>query len=100
MSIRRGLALSFGRTGFVFFIQFGSNIALARLLLPSEIGIFSVAVAATAILHALREFGIGSYLIKEPELTDDKVQTSFGIAILIGWSLAALVFTQAGERFA
>ncbi len=92
MSIKRGVAISFGKTGAAFLISFASNIVLARLLLPSEIGIFSTALAVLAILHAVRDFGLGRYLLKEPILTDDKIRTVFGVAILISWSLGAIIF--------
>jgi O-antigen/teichoic acid export membrane protein len=96
MSVRGSIFISFGQAGGQFALQFASNIVLARLLLPSEIGVFSVTVAVTAILHALRDFGVSRYLIKEANLTDDKVRTVFGVAILIGWGLAALIFFGRG----
>jgi O-antigen/teichoic acid export membrane protein len=92
LSIKRGVAISFGRTGANFLISFVSNVVLARLLLPSEIGIFSTALAVLTILHAVRDFGLGRYLLKEPSLTDDKIRTVFGVAILISWSLGSIVY--------
>jgi O-antigen/teichoic acid export membrane protein len=92
LSIRRGVAISFGRTGASFLISFVSNVVLARLLLPSEIGLFSTALAVLAILHAIRDFGLGRYLLKEPVLTDDKIRTVFGMAILISWSLGLAIY--------
>ena len=96
MSLKRSFMISFGKSGGSFLLHFASNIILARLLLPSEIGLFSVCVALTAVLHTLRDFGVGRYLIKEKDLTDDKVRTVFGVAILIGWSLAALIYLSRG----
>jgi O-antigen/teichoic acid export membrane protein len=92
MGIKRGLSYSFGRTGGQFALQFASNVVLARLLLPSEIGIFSVAMAVITVLQALRDFGVGRYLVKEPNLTVDKIRTVFGVSLLVSWSLAALLF--------
>lgn len=92
MSVRRGLFYSFGQTGGQFFIQFFSAIVIARLLPPEELGVAAVALAAIAILESLREFGVRRYLIKEPDLTDDKIRTVFGIALLVSWSLAAAIF--------
>lgn len=86
------MAISFSRTGVNFLISLVSNVILARLLLPSEIGVFSTALAVLAILHAIRDFGLGRYLLKEPILTDDKIRTVFGAAILISWSLGSLVY--------
>lgn len=100
LSIKRGIAISFGRTGTNFVISFVTNVVLARLLLPSEIGVVSTALAMLAILHAIRDFGLGRYLLKEPVLTDDKVRTVFGVAILISWSLGALVLLFRDEAAA
>ena len=96
MSLRRAFYISFGSSGGNFLLSFGSNIILSRLLLPSEIGIFSVAVAMIVIPQALREFGVGRYLIQEQDLTDDKIRTVFGVGLLLGWSLAALIFFSRG----
>jgi|GEM_PF-1090510 len=92
MSLRSSVWISFGRSGGSFVLQFISSIALARLLLPSEIGIYSVSMAAIGVLQALREFGVGRYIVQTPELTEDRLRTAFGTAIVIGWSLAAAVF--------
>ena len=92
MSVRSGIFVSALQTAGQFFLQFVSTVVLARLLLPSEIGIFSVAMAVTAIFHAIRDFGIGRYLIQERDLTDDKVRTVFGVAIIVAWALAAIIF--------
>ena len=92
MPLRKAFLVSFVRSGGTYLLAFISSIIISRLLLPAEIGIFSLAMAVTAILHALRDFGIGSYLIKERELTEDKLRTVFGTALLLGWSIAALIF--------
>ncbi|MHA3980927.1 oligosaccharide flippase family protein [Halovulum sp. GXIMD14794] len=92
MSVRRGLFYSFGQTGGQFFIQFFSAIVIARLLPPSELGVAAVALAAIAVLEALREFGVQRYVIKEPDLTEDKIRTVFGVALLVSWTLALAIF--------
>lgn len=90
--LRTSLLISLGRTGGMFAIQMASSIIIARLLLPNEIGVFSVAMAVTAVLHALRDFGAGRYLIKEEHLTRDKLRTVFGMLLLIGWGIAAALW--------
>ena len=92
MALRQAFFISFARSGGVFVLSFLSNVILSRLLLPAEIGVFSVAMAILAVLHALRDFGIGGYLIKEQDLTGDKIRTVYGVAILVSWSVAALIF--------
>lgn len=73
-------------------IQFISSIILARLLTPNEIGQFSIGVAMLAIAHMMRDFGIGSYLIQEKDLTQEKIRSALGLTILISWSLASFLY--------
>jgi len=92
MTLRRSFYFSFGRTGGQTIIQFLSNLVIARLLAPAELGVFVIAIAALMMLGALREFGISRYIIKEQELTKAKIATVFGVAIMISWSVAAMFF--------
>ena len=96
MSVKRGIIISFGQSGGSFALQFIANIVLSRLLLPEEIGIFSVSVAVMSVLHAFRDFGVGQYLVQEKDLTEAKIRTVFGTALIIGWSLAAVIFLSRG----
>ena len=63
--IRQSLLLSFFGQYIVLVINFVSTIILARILTPSDIGIFSVAIFFVALSHILRDFGVGQYLIQE-----------------------------------
>jgi len=65
---------------------------LARLLTPTEIGVYSVTLAVTGIAQMLREFGVGSFLIQEKELTKDKIRTALSITMLTSWTAGALFY--------
>ncbi len=92
MNLRSSLIWSYATQYGMTAIQFASSIILARLLLPEEIGIFSVAISFVAFGHMLRDFGIGEYLIQEKNLTDEKIRTGFTLALLLSWSLALLLY--------
>lgn len=47
------------------FIGFIGIMLIARLLVPAEIGIYSVASAVTSIAQMMRDTGVGNYLIQE-----------------------------------
>lgn len=64
-------------------INFATSIVLARLLTPAEIGVFSVAYVFAGLLRTIRELGIGAYIVQEPELTEARLRSAFGVAILI-----------------
>ncbi|ODU10886.1 MAG: hypothetical protein ABS84_02715 [Rubrivivax sp. SCN 71-131] len=86
-SVRRALALSFGERYLLIMLALASNMLLARLLTPTEIGLYSVTLAVIGIAHVLRDFGVGAYLIQEKELTEAHVRTTFGISLAIGGTL-------------
>jgi lipopolysaccharide exporter len=94
-TVRRALALSFLERYLSIVLALGSNMVLARLLTPEQIGIYSVSLAVIGIAHVLRDFGIGNFLIQEKNLTDDHIRTAFGLSLILGLSLAALIFFAA-----
>lgn len=94
-SVRRALAISFLERYLTVLLALASNMLLARLLTPHEIGVYSVSLAVIGIAQVLREFGIGNYLIQEKELTDDHLRTAFGMSLLLGGTLFAVVFVAA-----
>ena len=96
MSIRKSLALSFAGKYSSLAIHTVSVVVLARLLTPEEIGVYSVGAAAVALAHMLREFGVGNYLVQERDLTQDRIRTAFGVALVIAWVMAAVLFALSG----
>lgn len=64
-------------------LQIVSTLILARLLTPAEIGIASVGLGLVSIMHSLRDFGVNNYIVQEKELTQKKLATAFGIAIIV-----------------
>lgn len=96
VSVRKSLALSFAAKYSDLVISTASVMVLARLLTPEEIGIYSVGAAAVALAHTVRDFGVSNYLIQERELTTDRIRTAFAITLIIGWTLAAVVFAVSG----
>src|SRR5258708_27195906 len=88
LSIRRALAMSATARIGSSVIGFVSVMILSRVLTPTETGIFSVSAAIITLAHALREFGITSYINQERDLTSERVATTLGVALLIGWTIA------------
>ena len=92
MSIRTSVAWTFSEQFLQYGIQLTASVIIARLLTPDEMGVFALAMSASAILTSLRTFGIGNYLIREPDLTLDKVRSAFGVMLVISWSLGLALF--------
>lgn len=92
MSLKKSLFWSYLSHYGSMVIQLGSSIILARLLIPEEIGIFSVALSFIALGNMIRGFGTGEYLIQEKELTTEKIQSSFTLAIIVAWVLSIIIY--------
>lgn len=93
--VRSALLFSFAERYALIVINLASNLLIARLLTPSEIGVYSVTLAVMSIAQVLRDFGVASYLIQEKDLTDDHVRTALGVTLVIGVGLGLVVFGAA-----
>ncbi len=94
-SVRKALALSFLERYLSIMLALASNMVLARLLTPHEIGLYSVTLAVIGVAQVLRDFGIGNYLIQEKDLGADHIGTAFGVSLLLGGGLFTAVFLLA-----
>ena len=94
-TVRRALALSFLERYLSIVLALGSGMVLARLLTPEQIGMYSVTLAVIGLAHVLREFGVGNYLIQQKDLNDDHVRTAFGLALVMGTTLAVVILAVA-----
>jgi O-antigen/teichoic acid export membrane protein len=72
-------------------ITIAANLALARILTPYDIGVYSIAASLVGVASALRDFGIASYLVQEKELTVLQQRTAIGVAVIITWTLGGLL---------
>lgn len=93
--VRSALLFSFAERYALIVINLASNLLIARLLTPAEIGVYSVTLAVMSVAQVLRDFGVASYLIQEQELSDDHIRTALGVTLLIGVSLGVVVFGAA-----
>jgi len=78
-------------------IQMLTVAILARLLTPPEIGVFSVSLAVVFVAQALRDLGVGNYIVQERDLKPEHLRTALGVALAISWSLAGILFLLAGH---
>ena len=53
---------------------------------------YSIAVITLSAAHVMRDFGVVAYLIKEPELTAEKIRAASAISFAVSWTLAVLIF--------
>lgn len=94
-SIRRSFGLSAASKYTQLLLFLGSNIALARLLTPEQIGLYGIAAVFAGIAQTFRDMGIGSYLVREPELDNAKIRVAFTLMTVASWFLGGVLFLAA-----
>lgn len=90
MSLRRSFGLAFLSSNANALIGFAVSVVLARLLTPTEIGVFSLAYVLVGIAGLLKDFGIGAYIVQEKELTVERVRAAFALMLTSSWALAGI----------
>jgi len=96
MQPRLSFAVSFGEKYTLLLLNTIGMMVLARLLTPAEIGVYAVGAVLAGLAQAVRDFGVGPYVIQEKQLTEDKLRAALGTSILVAWSLAAVVLCGSG----
>lgn len=92
MNVRRATFLSITQRYVSVIIQLFSTVILARLLTPHEVGIYSICAVIVSLAHTLRDFGVSDYIIKEKEITREKIRSAFTITLLTAWLIALIIF--------
>jgi O-antigen/teichoic acid export membrane protein len=77
--------------GGLFVMQFGSWLALSRLLTPHEMGIFTLAAATAGVLSTLRTCGLSSYVVRAQRVDAALLSSVFTINLIISLATAALI---------
>jgi O-antigen/teichoic acid export membrane protein len=95
-TLRRSLVINFFSSSGAAFLQFLVSVILARLLAPNEIGVFSMTVVIVNVAHIFRDFGVASYVQREPDLTVEKMRSAIGVMLASSWTICVLLFTLSG----
>jgi len=89
-SVHSGLVLVVAR-GVNAVIQIGSIIFLARLLAPSDFGLFAMVSALTGIAQPLLELGLSDATVQRSKITHGEMSALFWLTAGLGFLLTALV---------
>lgn len=95
MAIRGSLWVSLGSFG-TQVINFIIKIFLARLLAPSDFGLFAMALIVVTFLNLLSGFGIGGELIYRKKNIDKALNVAFFLSPVIGVVLYSVIFLLSG----
>ncbi len=94
-SVRAAVVLSALSQYSVSIVQIVTMLIIARLLTPSEIGVFAIASGVIMMATFLRELGVTQYIIREEKITDAKIRAATGVMMVSSWSLGALIVLAA-----
>lgn len=88
---KSGVAWTTGSRVLLLVLQFGSSIALARLLTPDQFGLVAIVTAFTGFALLFTDLGLGSAIIHSDRVTDELVSTAFWLNALTGVLLTGLL---------
>lgn len=92
---RTSLLFSFGERYTVLLLGVAGGMILSRLLTPAEIGVYSIGAVLVGLAQAVRDFGVGQYLVQEQALSAAKFRAALATSVAVAWLLAALVLLGA-----
>lgn len=95
MQLRKSILITFLSSNSSTLVFFGVTVVLARLLTPADIGVFSIAVVFINLVAVFRDFGVASYLVREPDLKAQQVRSALGLVLTTSWILAGGLYLGA-----
>jgi len=95
-NIRWAIAWSFTSQNLNLAVNFVTLLVLARLLTPAEYGVSSLAFAIIGIAEAVRELAGGSFIVREHDLTVEKIRSMTTVNILVTAVVSILLLLAAG----
>lgn len=96
-NLRRSLIINFLSSSGGTLLKFVVSVLLARILSPSEIGVYSMTLVIVNFAHVFREFGVTQYLQREENLTSEKMRSAMGVAFTSSWLIALGLFLASGS---
>ena len=94
--VRRGMAWAGGLRVAMQIVRFAGNVALARLLQPSDYGLVAIVTAVNGFASLLTELGLAGAVVHARHLTDRFLSTAFWVNAVTGVVLTATVMLAAG----
>jgi len=90
-SINAGVANILAQ-GACLFVSLGRSAILARILTPSDYGLFTMVLVIISFATLFKDLGLSTATIREKFITHQQVSNLFWINTLIGFSSTAIVF--------
>lgn len=87
MRLRQAMLISTLQQNATLLLSFGTGVVIAHLLTPREAGSYTVAMAASNVVAALKDSAVGSYVVSVPTLDDALLSIAFGLSLAIATCL-------------
>lgn len=96
MSVRRATFWALTSQYVSFAIQFATSIAISRLyLLPAEVGLFSIALAAAMMVSIFQDMGFSRFITGQPQMRVEHVRDYAGVATGAGLVVSLVLLAAA-----
>ncbi|NOX36431.1 MAG: lipopolysaccharide biosynthesis protein [Calditrichaeota bacterium] len=76
---------------FIRIVQFGTSIALARLLFPQDFGLMSIVLVFLQMAYVIFDFGFSSALIQKKTITRQHMTTTFSTYLVSAFLFTILI---------
>ncbi len=76
-------------------VSWASTLIVIRLLAPQDYGLFAMAQVMLMLLNTMNGWGLASALIREPEVSEERLRQALGMLILLNFGLALIQFLTA-----
>ncbi len=94
-SVRTAALWSMASQYAAFVIQFAVTVIVSRYFLaPDEVGLYSIAVAATMLIAIFQDFGLTRYISGLAEIDERQIRTCMSVAILLGLAVVLAIFAS------
>jgi PST family polysaccharide transporter len=84
-----GAAITMAAQAMKFVLQFGSQVALARLLLPTDFGLIAMVAPLIAAALLLTDLGLSQATVQRATISQSELSSLFWLNVAIGGTLAA-----------
>lgn len=92
MSVRGAAVWAIAGQYLAFAIQFASSVVISRFFLsPSEVGLFSIALAAAMLVAIFQDFGLSRYISGLPVLGPEDILRCSSVALLFSLVVAGII---------
>ncbi|MCT7965951.1 lipopolysaccharide biosynthesis protein [Laspinema sp. D1] len=88
-SIRSGLVTAIAQAS-KFILLMGSNIVLARLLVPEDYGLLAMVLTVTSFVAMFKDMGLSTATIQQANITHNQVSNLFWINVALGFGIGLL----------